>query len=632
MSLFSSWDGNVSSEITTEVLRELALLHLERVCNPAIEDLKNDLQRAVMADDYHYLCNYDLDYSRLSPLDAINIGQVLAFYKKRSDLDLGIDKRRVARDKFMESETRCRITNHMFRSWASGGFQFLPDVESALHAARRKIAEVLGDVPALADLHLRFGPGASTQVPKRKACAKVKLSQQACCSEDLLPLVNEILEEVPQYTFSSQDEFDWSDLSKESENLEEYEEGCREATRKLRERGIISHGSSVCKSGTEESLAVDVLIHPGKLEFVPKNAKTDRAIMVEPWLNSIVQLAVGDYMARRLKAFGVDLTDQERNKSLAREGSLTGALATLDLSSASDSISTGLVEHLLPPDWFDFLLRFRTGVVVESDGSVTRLQKFSSMGNGFTFPLESLVFWALTRACCNRRETVSVYGDDIICPTHRVDKVLSVLTATGFLVNQEKSFWTGPFRESCGGDYLSGIDVRPCFIKGPLTGHDMFRLHNFYMRDLDRELASVVRKHIDDSIALLGPDGFGDGVLVGYQWDAIRKSNHLANGYGGVVFESWCYKKRNFKRRLPGDRVLPSYSIYTRECVSGNDVATLLAEERRFLAWLVNQDPDMIPGSFESEGYRFTKDGVPENYLPGTKGCKRISIYTFQLP
>lgn len=675
MSLFSSWDGNVSSETTTEVLRELALLHLERVSNPAIEDIRNDLQRAVMADDYHYLCNFDLDYSRLSPLDAINLGQVLAFYKKRSDLDLGIDKRKVARDKFMESESRCRTTNHMFRAWASGRFQFLPDVESALHAAQRKIAEVLGDVPALADLHLRLGPGASTQVPKRYACAKVKLSQQACCSEDLLPLVNEVLAEVPQYTFPSKEGLDWSDLSKESKSLEEYEEGCREATRKLRQLGLTNPPDTISaehlqphRTASEmareiregvhgeyaeelleagiipdyegaaasvwnwESTLVDVHIHPGRLEFVPKNAKTDRAIMVEPWLNSIVQLAVGDYMARRLKAFGVDLSDQDRNKSLAREGSLTGALATLDLSSASDSISTGLVEHLLPPDWFDLLSRLRTGEVVESSGLVTRLQKFSSMGNGFTFPLESLVFWALTRACCDRRETVSVYGDDIICPTSRVESVIRVLNATGFLVNEEKSFWEGPFRESCGGDYLSGIDVRPCFIKGPLTGHDMFRLHNYYMRSLDHDLASMVREHLDGSIILLGPDGFGDGVLIGYQWEAIRKPSHVANGYGGVIFESWCYKKRSFKKRLPGDRVLPSYSIYTRERVTGDDIETLLAEERRFRAWLTNQDPDLAPGSYESSGYRFTADGVPENYLPGTKGCKRISIYTLELP
>jgi len=628
MSLINSWDGPLKTEASNEILRELALLHLERVCNPASEAIRNDIQRAVMAGDYHYLCNLELDYTRLPPLDVIHLGQVLAFYKKRSDLDLGIDKRGVARDKFMESERRCRDINHMFRAWSCGRFQFLPHVESALHAAQRKIDQVLGPVPLIPDLHLRFGPGATTQVAKRKACAKMKLSQQACCSEDLIPLVNEVLEEIPAYTFPPETEFDWSDLSKESKSLVGYEESCRRVTEDLRARGLTSPRTTVGEK-VEPELTVVVKIDHGKLEFVPKNAKTDRAIMVEPWLNSICQLGIGDYIARRLKRFGVDLQDQSRNKRLARRGSITGALATLDLSSASDSISMKLVEHLLPTPWFDLLLRFRTGVVVEKGGLVTRLQKFSSMGNGFTFPLESLIFWALTRACCDDNDIVSVYGDDIICPTEKVGKVMSVLHATGFTVNEEKSFFEGPFRESCGGDYLSGIDVRPCYITGPLTGHDAFRLHNFYMRNLEHGLASAVRKHIVDEIALLGPDGFGDGVLIGYDWKPVRKANHLSKGYGGAVFDTWCYKKRNFKRRLPGDRILPSYSIYTRESVSGCDVRTLLDEEKRFRSWLVNQDPDMAPSLYEAKGYRFTSEGVPENYLPGTQGCKRISIYTF---
>jgi len=621
MSLFNSWDGQISTEATNEFLTELARLHLERVSNPACQKQKAIIESALSVGDYGTLCSLELDYSGLQPLDALNLGQCLAFFRKRGDIDLGIDRRGVARLKFEESELRCRTMNHIFRAWGSGRFQFLPDVESALHAAQRKISQVLGDVPSLPELRLRFGPGASTQVPKRSACAKVKLSQKPCCSEDLIPLAAELLEEIPGYVGPNY----WNDPLPDSPEYEEQEEEYQ----------------SICDLDAErcfgyptkqEPTLVEILIHPGRLEFVPKNAKTDRAIMVEPWLNQLGQLAIGDYMARRLKRFGVDLSDQDRNKVLARMGSITGALATLDLSSASDSISTGLVEHLLPPDWFDLLSCFRTSVVVEGSGPETRLHKFSSMGNGFTFPLESLIFWALSRACCDDREVVSVYGDDIICPTHRVASVVSVLSSCGFSVNKEKSFWEGPFRESCGGDYLSGIDVRPCFITGPLTGHDAFRLHNYYMRSGEIDLAAHVRKHIDDNIALLGPDGFGDGVLVGYQWTPIVKVDHLSKGYGGVIFESWCYKKRNFKRRLPGDRVLPGYTIYMRERVDGGCLATLLDEEKRFRSWLINQDPDMAPSFYEMSGQRFTSSGVPENFVPGTKGCKRISIYTLELP
>jgi hypothetical protein len=621
MSLFSSWDGQISTEATNGFLTELAWLHLERVSNPACQKQKDRILTAISVGDYGTLCNLELDYAGLQPLDALNLGQCLAFFKKRSDIDLGIERREVARRKFQESEHSCRTMNHIFRAWGSGGFQFPPDVESALHAARWKISQVLGDVPSLAELRLRFGPGASTQVPKRSACAKMKLSQKACCSEDLIPLVNEMLEEIPGYVFPYDPKYLIDHLT-----LKTPEEIEREIPGYNLELDFNEYYVD------QELTPVEVEIHPGKLEFVPKSAKTDRAIMVEPWLNQLGQLAVGDYMARRLKRFGVDLSDQTRNKRLAREGSITGALATLDLSSASDSISTGLVEHLLPTDWFDLLSCLRTGLVKEADGPEMRLFKFSSMGNGFTFPLESLIFWALTRACCDDREVVSVYGDDIICPTERVRRVLSVLTSCGFTVNKEKSFWEGPFRESCGGDYLSGIDVRPCFITGPLSGHDAFRLHNYYMRSGEVDLAYHVRKHIDDNIALLGPDGFGDGVLVGYQWTPRIKADHLDKGYGGVVFDTWCYKKRNFKRRLPGDRVLPGYTIYTRERVDGSSLLTLFEEEKRFRNWLINQDPDMAPSFFEMSGQRFTTSGVPENFVPGTKGCKRISIYTLDLP
>jgi hypothetical protein len=620
MSLFNSWDGQITTEATNEFLTELAWLHLERVNNPACQTIKQSIADALRVRDFDRLCSFELDYTELQPLDALNLGQCLAFFRKRGDIDLGIDRQGAARLKFTESELRCRTMNHIFRAWGSGRFQFLPDVESALHAAQRKIAHVLGDVPSLAELHLRFGPGASTQVQKRSACAKVKLSQKPCCSEDLIPLAAEMLEEIPGYVFP----YSEPELSPEEEYYldqeQEWESICE------------TDGSYSGRRYGQESTLMDVEIHPGRLEFVPKNAKTDRAIIVEPWLNQLGQLAIGDYIAKRLKRFGVDLSDQERNKLLARRGSITGALATLDLSSASDSISTGLVEHLLPEPWFDFLSRLRTGMVVDRVHGEMRLSKFSSMGNGFTFPLESLIFWALTRACCDDRDIVSVYGDDIICPTHKVTSVMSVLTSCGFAVNKEKSFWEGPFRESCGGDYLSGIDVRPCFITGPLTGHDAFRLHNYYMRSFEHDLASFVRKHIDDNIALLGPDGFGDGVLVGYRWTPTVKVDHLSKGYGGVIFDTWCYKKRNFKRRLPGDRILPGYTIYMRERVDGGSLVSLLAEEQRFRTWLINQDPDMAPSFYEMSGQRFTSAGVPENFVPGTKGCKRISIYTLELP
>jgi hypothetical protein len=56
---------------------------------------------------------------------------------------------------------------------------------------------------------------------------------------------------------------------------------------------------------------------------------------------------------------------------------------------------------------------------------------------------------------------VYVYGDDIIVPSEWYHLAVEGLTLSGFAVNDAKSFYRGPFRESCGGDYLNGKDVVP---------------------------------------------------------------------------------------------------------------------------------------------------------------------------
>jgi len=131
-----------------------------------------------------------------------------------------------------------------------------------------------------------------------------------------------------------------------------------------------------------------------------------RSICVEPGLTSFYQLALGEEIRRRLLRVGVDIRDQTRNQLLAREGSVTGLLATIDLSSASDTMSYELIRYLLPPDWFDLLTSFRSPSVTYK-GSVIDLEMFSSMGNGFTFPLETLVYWSLTYAASQQKNAVS---------------------------------------------------------------------------------------------------------------------------------------------------------------------------------------------------------------------------------
>jgi hypothetical protein len=205
---------------------------------------------------------------------------------------------------------------------------------------------------------------------------------------------------------------------------------------------------------------------------VPKNNDIDRVACKEPDLNMWLQKGAGDFIRKRLLHVGINLNDQTRNQRLAREGSINGHLATVDLSSASDSISTQLVCLLLPTDWFVFLDRIRCRETRLPDGTWHQNEMFSSMGNGFTFELESLIFYALVKAiarCSRNHDTIAVYGDDIIMASSLFGRVSHIFNFVGFKVNDDKSFAHGPFRESCGKHYISGRDVTPFYIRRPIN-------------------------------------------------------------------------------------------------------------------------------------------------------------------
>jgi len=232
--------------------------------------------------------------------------------------------------------------------------------------------------------------------------------------------------------------------------------------------------------GFGESLEIEIV--PGNVMFtVPKKTDIDRCACKEPDLNMFMQKGIGSHFRDCLRDIGINLNDQSINRSLARSGSLTGELATFDLSSASDSVSTELVALLLPECWYTLLDSVRSPVTI-IDGEEHRNQMFSSMGNGFTFELESLLFYVLTRATCfflGEPGVVSVYGDDIICPTGISTYLPFVLGYFGFSVNLEKSHYTGDFRESCGGHYQAGRDITPFYVKAPiLTLVDVIHVAN----------------------------------------------------------------------------------------------------------------------------------------------------------
>jgi hypothetical protein len=183
------------------------------------------------------------------------------------------------------------------------------------------------------------------------------------------------------------------------------------------------------------------------------------------------QKGVGALIRSRLQRFGqLKPNAQSIAQGMARSGSVTGELATLDLASASDMISLALCELLLPDDWFRVICELRSegyrAEAIHGFRGTVKYAKVSSMGNGYTFELETLLFYVIACALGGLgNKAIHVYGDDIICPSSMAPDLAMLLFECGFWLNDTKSFIDGPFRESCGGHYYNGVDVTPFYFR-----------------------------------------------------------------------------------------------------------------------------------------------------------------------
>lgn len=433
---------------------------------------------------------------------------------KFPDWDLGIDRSAVALSKFEASELALEGLSLKYPDFCLRAGTRSCTLSAVIHTARMNISRVLGDF-CFDELmgSVCFGPGATTSLRRTE-----------------------------------------SDLS--------FKFG---ASRLHATKGTLAYLPLIVKAFPSWTREVEV-VEGSRLVTVPKNAKTDRAICIEPDLNMFLQKGIGNMIRRRLWRLGLLRPNSSlENQAAAGRGSATGRLATIDLSGASDSIHLGVVWDLFPPDWFSHIEHVRSPNVRLPSG-VKNLTKVSSMGNGYTFELETLLFWSLAQAvsdllgCGHVRPLV--FGDDIIVASDVARPLIDVLSVLGFKTNDKKTFIDGPFRESCGKHFFNGSDVTPFYVRSAInTVERIYWLHNSlqrwaylpYGRDsLVRETCELFQSWVDPRVRFAIPDGIGDCGFVS-EWSSASAS-HLVRWQEGWSFT--CTKRRTSYRTSESRGVL----------------------------------------------------------------------------
>ncbi|DAD52785.1 TPA_asm: RNA-directed RNA polymerase [ssRNA phage SRR7976325_20] len=433
--------------------------------------------------------------------DAV-IGELL---RKYADYSTDRDLKAEARALFAETERRNKASNVYLKHLRVGNGDYtLNDVRMVdfLSSVRKKVSELMGPLPR--DLIGRFGKGSTFGDIGKYITVPDKMSTRPTITRESRDFLSFFTETA------------WF--------------------------------RSLCVSFPDRT--DPEVVRGNRFTSVNKEALKERGICIEAGLNVYFQLAVGSHWKDRLKRkFGYCLyTAQDRHRHMARVASLTGRWATVDLRNASDLFSYELVRAVCPSDWFELLCCLRA-THTEVNGKWHKLEKFSSMGNGFTFELMTII---LTAICLVLGEDVyslrgiataygrpdvipystdgdiSVFGDDIICPPAVALLLLKCLPALGLEANEKKTFLSGNFRESCGGDFFLGVDVRaynlerdpfeqPASIIGFANAiRRLGRQHRSGVagfRDYSRVWMGILDALPNDIRRLRGPEHLGDLVI-----------------------------------------------------------------------------------------------------------------------
>jgi len=330
-----------------------------------------------------------------------------ALFRKNPKPDIGVDRVQAAYDSFFAGELSCKGTNELIRRAVAEKPQLSLAVHPRIiHGIQHFISRVLGDVgKQLHDFQAltRFGPGATTHCTSKNLTLYKKLTSSQGMTPRLAALYDPLV--------SSFDTF---------------------------------HGWNALEYGVRGTCSGTVITHGSKAATALKNAFTDRFIGSEPCVNMRHQLAAGALMRRRfLSVLHMDLSTQaDKNRALVRRAQRDGK-CTIDLKNASISNALMMVRFFLSraPGWCHLLELFRSPYM-NVRGTWIELEMFSSMGNGYTFELETLLYLSIARQFDPDSQ---VFGDDIICSQESAADVIRCLSVFGLETNATKTFLAGSF-------------------------------------------------------------------------------------------------------------------------------------------------------------------------------------------
>lgn len=468
-------------------------------------------------------CIPSMDGDLLEKAARYQLAALLKKFRFRTERDARLSK---AKEKFLAGEEKCSAFNREgFMLLAAGKEPWNVNVFTYARSFLQKLLGFEPLDPGVMTERSRHGPGATLDTKPGFVSAYFKFEAWPYqCTSAAIGAARSAIEADERWLGALEDDY--------------------------RERfGIPKH--AILNRQTFWANVFEV-VDGNRISFVPKDARTERSIAIEPTMNLYLQLGVDGFIRRRLKRWGVDLDHQEKNQVLARQGSLDGVdpFVTIDLANASNTISLKLCELLLPPDWFNYLRRLRSpkGIL---DEQVIDYQMISSMGNGYTFALESAIFTAIIYGVMMEtlgsfdRESFAVFGDDLIVRSSLSSRLIESLTNCGFEINMGKSCFSGIVTESCGTDWFQGHPIRPVFLDDvPSFVDELFTDINRLKRILE------LRWCVEESKTV--------GCMLRWVPEEFRK---FVGPYSDESFDSYLHQARS---AVPYRRCVYKYRVVRR--------------------------------------------------------------------